>query len=117
PTLRARPSTPSPTTREGRTIIAPGMRSRWSPTTKRVVVGALGAVFLLFIWRAGDIVAPFLWALILSYILLPVVGAIERRSGAPRTLAAVIVFLAVLATIFGGVRFIVPRLVDNAHDL
>src|SRR6185503_10131704 len=48
-----------PTPREGGSIIAPGMRSRWSPTTKRVVVGALGAVFLLFIWRAGDIVAPF----------------------------------------------------------
>ncbi len=93
------------------------MKSRWSPTTKRVVVGALAAVFLLFIWRAGDIVAPFLWAAILSYILLPVVGAIERRTNMPRTLAAVVVFLAVLATIFGGVRFVVPRLVDNAHDL
>ena len=80
-------------------------------------MGALGAVFLLFIWRAGDIVAPFLWAAILSYILLPVVGAIERRTNAPRTVAAVIVFVAVLATIFGGVRFVVPRLVDNAHDL
>jgi predicted PurR-regulated permease PerM len=72
---------------------------------------------LLFIWRAGDIVQPFLWAAILSYILLPVVGAIERRFNAPRTLAAVVVFLALLATIFGGGRFVVPRLVDNAHDL
>jgi predicted PurR-regulated permease PerM len=93
------------------------MKSRWSLTTKRVVVSALGAVFLLFIWRAGEIVAPFLWAAILSYILLPVVGAIERRTGAPRTVAAVLVFLAVLATIFGGIRLVVPRLIDNAQDL
>lgn len=93
------------------------MKSQWSPTTKRVVVGALVAALLLFLWRAGDIVAPFLWAAILAYVLLPVVGAIERRTNAPRTLAAVIVFLAVLATIFGGVRFVVPRLVDNAQDL
>ena len=104
-------------TQEGGPIIASGMKSRWSPTTKRVVVAALAAIFLLFIWRAGDIVAPFLWAAIISYILLPVVGAIERRTGAPRTVAAVLVFVAVLATIFGGIRFVVPRLVDNAHDL
>jgi len=93
------------------------MRSRWSPTTKRVVVGALAAAILLFVWRAGDIVQPFIWALVLSYILLPLVGAIERRFNVPRTLAAVVVFLAVLATIFGGIRFVVPRLIDNTRDL
>ena len=93
------------------------MRSRWSPTTKRVVVGALAAVIVLFIWRAGDIVQPFLWAAILSYILLPVVGAIERRFNAPRTIAAVAVFVALLATIFGGGRFVIPRLIDNTRDL
>ena len=93
------------------------MKSRWSPTTKRVVVGSLAALFLLFIWRAGDIVEPFLWAMILSYILLPFVGAIERRFGVPRTLAALGVFLGLLAVIFGVGRFLIPRLVDNSKDL
>ena len=93
------------------------MKSRWSSTTKRVVVGSLAAVFLLFIWRAGDIVEPFLWAMILSYILLPLVGALQRRSGLPRTAAALLVFLALLAFIFGGGRFLIPRLIDNTKDL
>jgi predicted PurR-regulated permease PerM len=93
------------------------MRSRWSPTTKRVVVAAFVAVFLLFLWRAGEIVQPFLWAMILSYILLPVVGALERRFAMPRTLAALTVFVALLAVIFGGGRFLIPRLIDNGRDL
>jgi predicted PurR-regulated permease PerM len=93
------------------------MRSRWSPTTKRVVVAALLVVLALFLWRAGDIVQPFIWATIVSYILLPLVGAIERRFTLPRTAAAMIVFLGVLAVIFGGGRLILPRLVDNARDL
>lgn len=93
------------------------MKSRWSSTTKRVVVGSLAALFLVFIWRAGDIVEPFLWAMILSYILLPLVGALERRSALPRTGAALLVFLALLAFILGGGRFLVPRLIDNAKDL
>jgi predicted PurR-regulated permease PerM len=93
------------------------MKSRWSSTTKRVVVGSLAALFLLFIWRAGDIVEPFLWAMILSYILLPLVGAIERRSGLRRTAAALVVFVALLAVLFGGGRFLIPRLIDNTRDL
>ena len=93
------------------------MKSRWSSTTKRVVIGSLAALFLLFIWRAGDIVEPFLWAMILSYILLPLVGAMQRRSGVPRTAAALVVFLALLAVIFGGGRFLIPRLIDNSKDL
>lgn len=93
------------------------MKSRWSSTTKRVVIGSLAALFLLFIWRAGDIVEPFLWAMILSYILLPLVGSLQRRTGAPRTAAAFVVFLALLAVIFGGGRFLIPRLIDNSKDL
>ena len=93
------------------------MKSRWSPTTKRVVVASLAALFLLFIWRAGEIVQPFLWAMILSYILLPLVGALERRFSLPRTIAALTVFVALLAVIFGGGRFIIPRLIDNTRDL
>jgi predicted PurR-regulated permease PerM len=93
------------------------MRSRWSPTTKLIVIAALSVAGLFILWRAGDIVQPFLWATILSYILLPVVGALERRFAFPRTLAALVVFLGLLAVIFGGARLIVPRLVDNAKDL
>ncbi len=93
------------------------MRSRWSPTTKRVVVAALVTALALFLWRAGDIVQPFIWATIVSYILLPLVGAIERRFAVPRTAAAFFVFLGVLAVIFGGGRLVLPRLLDNARDL
>jgi len=92
------------------------MRSRWSPTTKRLVVLGFAALGLVILWRAGDIVEPFVWAVILSYILLPVVGALQRRFSLPRTGAALIVFIGVLAVIFGGGRLLVPRVVDNAHD-
>jgi predicted PurR-regulated permease PerM len=80
------------------------------------LVGFAGAAVLLF-WAAGDIVQPFVWATILAYVLLPIVGALERRFAFPRTAAALAVFVALLAVIFGGGRLLVPRLVDNARDL
>lgn len=93
------------------------MRTRWSPTAKRFVVAGFVAAFVVFVWRAGPIVEPFVWALILSYVLLPVVGAIERRLAFPRTLAAVVVFAGLVAVIFGGGRLVIPRIVENLRDL
>lgn len=93
------------------------MRARWSPTTKRLVVLGFAAAFIFFLFRAGAIVQPFIWATIVAYILLPLVGAIERRLALPRTIAALVVFLAVLAVIFGGGRVLVPRLIENIREL
>jgi len=93
------------------------MGARWSTATKRGVVAAFAVLGLLLLWRAGDIVQPFLWGLILAYILLPLVGALERRFALPRTLAALIVFVALLALIFGGGRLVIPRIAENAGDL
>jgi predicted PurR-regulated permease PerM len=88
---------------------------RWSPTMKRVTVGVLiiGALFLIY--RAGDIVRPFLWASILGYILLPVVRAFENRLTNRRSIAAGIVFVALLLLIAGGVRFLAPLAVDQTQ--
>jgi predicted PurR-regulated permease PerM len=75
---------------------------------KRVVVGVFIVAAIFLIYRAGDIVRPFLWAAILGYILLPVVRSLEHRLNGRRGLAAGIVFLAVLLLIGGGVRFLAP---------
>jgi len=80
-------------------------------------VGAFAALAILLLWRAGDVVEPFIWGLIVAYVLLPVVGALERRFALPRTLAALAVFVALLAIIFGGGRLVIPRIAGNAGDL
>src|SRR5258705_11591705 len=90
---------------------------RWSITTKRGVVAGFAVLGILLLWRAGEVVQPFIWGLIVAYILLPVVGALERRFALPRTVAALAVFVALLAIIFGGGRFVIPRIAENAGDL
>src|SRR5437764_15037498 len=89
--------------------------TRWSPAMKRIIVGVLiiGAIFIIY--RAGDIVRPFLWAAILGYILLPVVRAFERRLTNHRGFAAGIVFVVLLLVIAGGVRFLAPLAVEQAQ--
>src|SRR5437868_15463768 len=93
------------------------MGARWSSTTKRVVVALFAVAALYIVYRAGDIVRPFVWAGVLAFVLLPVVGFLERRLSLPRTLAAAIVFLGLLAAIIGGARLLVPLPIDQVRDL
>jgi predicted PurR-regulated permease PerM len=88
---------------------------RWSPTLKRVVVALLIVGLVFVIYRAGDIVRPFVWAAILAYILLPVVRAFEHRLTNHRGMAAGIVFIAVLLVLAGGVRFLAPLAVEQGQ--
>jgi predicted PurR-regulated permease PerM len=91
--------------------------ARWSNTTKRVVVALLAIAALYIVYRAGDIVRPFLWAGVLAYVLLPLVALLERRLSMPRTAAAAVVFVGLLAVIFGGGRLLVPLAVDQIREL
>jgi len=93
------------------------MGARWSNTTKRVVVALFALAALYIVYRAGDIVRPFVWAGVLAYVLLPVVALLERRLSLPRTVAAAIVFLGLLAAIIGGARLLVPLAIDQVREL
>jgi predicted PurR-regulated permease PerM len=93
------------------------MGARWSNTTKRVVVALFAIAALYVVYRAGDIVRPFVWAGVLAYVLLPLVALLERRLSMPRTAAAAVVFLALLAAIIGGGRLLVPLAIDQLRDL
>jgi len=89
---------------------------RWSATTKRVVVLMFALLGLYLLSRTVEIVRPFIWAAIVGYILQPLVAQLERR-GLPRNLAALTVFLTVVAFIIGIVRFVVPLAFAEIRDL
>jgi predicted PurR-regulated permease PerM len=93
------------------------MGARWSSTTKRVVVAVFAIAAAYIVYRAGDIVRPFIWAGVLAFVLLPVVGLLERRLSLPRTAAAAVVFVGLLAAIIGGGRLLVPLALDQIRDL
>lgn len=89
---------------------------RWSPTTKRIVLGVVIAAVVFILWRAGEIVHPFVWAFIVGYVLLPTVTFLERR-GLQRGPAAAIVFLVLVVAIAGVIRLFAPIAVAQLHDL
>ena len=85
-------------------------------TTKRLVVLVIALLGIYLLSRTVEIVRPFVWAAIVGYILQPVVARLERR-GLPRNLAALVVFLTVVAFIIGVARFVVPLAFAEIRDL
>lgn len=89
---------------------------RWSPQTKRIVLLVIAAAAIFVMWRAGQIVAPFVWAFVVGYVLLPAVSFFQAR-GLRRGFAAGIVFLILVLGIAALGRTLVPIALAQLRDV
>jgi predicted PurR-regulated permease PerM len=93
------------------------MSTRWSTTTKRVVVGAALALGALVLVRAHDVVEPFLWALIFAYVFAPPVGAVQRRTGVRRGFVVTGLYVALALALYGIGRILVPLIFEELTEV
>lgn len=87
--------------------------------TREHVLVTTAATALVVLWllnALGSILAPFLVAFALAYILDPAADALERR-GVPRGVAVAILVVPVLAGVGLGLAFGLPALGRQAGDL
>jgi predicted PurR-regulated permease PerM/phosphoglycolate phosphatase-like HAD superfamily hydrolase len=68
----------------------------WGRTTKRVVVVTLLVLFLLALYLFRAILLPIILAVLLAYLLKPLVDVLERKTRLPRTLAVLAIYLIFL---------------------
>jgi predicted PurR-regulated permease PerM len=107
-------SLPPPTERQARLI--------WFAVTS-LSIAILVALLAGLVWGLGrvlQVLSPVVWplaiAMVLAYLLDPVVDLIERR-GASRPRAILCVFAIALALLGGFLGCIVPQLVEETNDL
>jgi len=84
---------------------------RWGTLTKQVVVvgSIVTAVWAMF--RFSAIISPVIIAVILAYVLTPMVNRLRRLTRIPRALALVIVYILLLLVITLTPALIIPNLV------
>jgi predicted PurR-regulated permease PerM/phosphoglycolate phosphatase-like HAD superfamily hydrolase len=87
--------------------------TEWSRTTKRLVVVGLIIALLLAAYLFRALLPPVAIAMVLAYVLKPLVDLLERRAGLPRLLAVILVFLALLVLIVTIPVTSVPYVVDR----
>ncbi len=102
-------------------VLLPGflfLISPFSGTRSHVVLTgltcSLGMLWLLD--TAGSVLAPFVLALVLAYILAPIVQSLNARR-VPRSLAILLLALPVVALLVVGVIFGIPALAEQVQAL
>jgi predicted PurR-regulated permease PerM len=76
---------------------------------RRVLLGVTAAVAVCVVVVAHEVMLPFVLAVVIAYVLTPLVAAVERRR-VPRAAAVLLVYGVVLGTIGAFARGVAPRM-------
>jgi predicted PurR-regulated permease PerM len=93
------------------------MSRQWSDSTKRLVATGLAIVFVLALYRFRAILPPLVVAILIAYVLTPVVDFLQRRSSLPRTACVLIVDLFALATVAAVPAISAPILMAELREV
>lgn len=87
------------------------LRPGWNRS--RIVFLALSfALVLGLLWWSAEVLLPFILALIIAYVLTPLVAVCERGR-MPRAVAIIVVYIVTFGLIYLSVAAIAPRLYDE----
>ncbi len=93
------------------------MNPRWSLETRRwVVIGLVVAAFIL-VYAIRDTLDTFVLALLVAYLLNPIVVVMKVRWRFPRLFAAALVYLALIGLLIGAFATLVPLLVRQISEI
>ena len=93
------------------------VRQRWPYATKLTISLLLLAFFIYLFTRFREIFPPIIIAIIIAYILNPIVNLIQRKVRLPRALIIIftyILFIGIISTIL---VLIVPKMGENLEQL
>ena len=91
--------------------------SEWSQTTKRFVTVGLVILLVIGLYLFRGILPIIALAMMLAFILKPVVDYLGRRTKMPRVLAVAIVFVVLLALVGTIPATVVPYAMDRINRL
>jgi predicted PurR-regulated permease PerM len=86
---------------------------RWQ---RSVFLGCSAALFVAAVVAAREVMLPFVLALLIAYVLTPLVVMVERRR-IKRGFAVLIVYVVVLGSLAGFARAISPRILLEVRNL
>lgn len=92
-------------------------RSSWPYATKLTISLLLLAFFIYLLARFHEIVAPLIIAIIIAYILNPIVNYLQRQLRIPRGVAIFITYIIALAIIIGIPILVITILGENLETL
>ena len=89
------------------------MRPQWSPATKRFVAALLIGIFIYLIWKFSIVVPPLILALVLAYVLSPLVNRLQPYFRNTRALTTILVYIALIGLVSLLPILLIPSIIDQ----
>ena len=89
----------------------------WSIRTKRAVVSGLLVALLLFFYQLRGVLIPVIMAVVVAYVVLPLVNLLHQRTRLTRNLSIVVVYLLILAILVAIPITTIPSIINEANAL
>ncbi len=89
----------------------------WSTNSKRMVLFFIGLVLLLVVYLVRNLLAPFVMAIVLAYLVEPIVNLITRRTRIPRGVSIGMVYLLILIGLISIPVSAISPIVTQANNL
>jgi predicted PurR-regulated permease PerM len=90
---------------------------KFSPAAKTITL-ILIALFVLFILRySGQIIHPFIWAIITAFLFSPLIYGLEARTRIHRVFWILIVYVLIGITLYWALSYAVPIVKNEVSDL
>jgi predicted PurR-regulated permease PerM len=80
-----------------------------SPRVKLALVIAVCLLAIVFLLQIRAILAPFLWALVASYLLTPVVNYLNMEGHLPRIWSILLIYASIGLLLLAGSQYLYPR--------
>ncbi len=90
---------------------------RWKTSTKRLTITFLLVLALLAIYSIRSLLLPIIMAMVLGYVVLPIVDFIHRRTKVSRNVAIALVYLVIVAILIAIPVTTIPQLINQGNSL
>jgi predicted PurR-regulated permease PerM len=84
-----------------------------SQRAKLVIVVSGCVLAIVFLLQIRDILSPFLWALVVSYLLSPIVNYLHVQGHLPRLWSIILIYTSIGLLLLAGSRYLFPRIYDE----
>jgi predicted PurR-regulated permease PerM len=81
-----------------------------------IFLGVSLALVIALVWWASEVLLPFILALIIAYVLTPLV-ALSERARIPRAVSIILVYILVFGLMYVSIAAMAPRLYDETAKL
>jgi len=81
---------------------------KFTPAAKFITLGLL-LLFLIFVLRySGQIIHPFIWAMITTYLFAPLIYFLETKGRLPRSVWIIILYIVLGLVIYWALSYLIP---------